>query len=210
VIGGGSPAAGLLQLRSARRTAAVRAALLGVGVLTAATLRWTLGGADPAASFPAALVFSAALAGCAAGAGFRPSRPRTIHLLLGLAGGAALLAVWGGAHPLVLLNVTRLERPGLGALVPWTAVVVVVVTCEEAVLRGVLFSGVAAAAGPWAALVATSILFALIHLPLYGTAALPVDLAVGVVLGGLRLATGGLAAPLAAHLAADLALGWLT
>jgi hypothetical protein len=45
--------------------------------------------------------------------------------------------------------------------------------------------------------------------PLYGWGAVPLDLAVGVWLGGLRLVTGGWAAPAVAHTFADLAAGWL-
>jgi hypothetical protein len=44
---------------------------------------------------------------------------------------------------------------------------------------------------------------------MYGWTAVPLDLAVGVWLGGLRLATGGVAAPATAHALADLAYWWL-
>jgi membrane protease YdiL (CAAX protease family) len=53
------------------------------------------------------------------------------------------------------------------------------------------------------------VLFALIHLPLYGVGALPLDLAVGLLLGGLRIISGGVLAPAIAHVIADLAGGWL-
>jgi len=43
--------------------------------------------------------------------------------------------------------------------------------------------------------------------PLYGWHVLPLDLAVGVVLGGLRQATGTAAAPAITHVLADVA-GW--
>jgi len=48
-----------------------------------------------------------------------------------------------------------------------------------------------------------------VHVPLYGVGALPLDAAVGLLLGGLRLLTGGWVAPAAAHALADVAGGWL-
>ena len=60
-----------------------------------------------------------------------------------------------------------------------------------------------------AALLATSLLFALIHVPIYGPAVLGLDLGVGLLFGGLRLWFGGPAAPAAAHVLADLATWWL-
>jgi hypothetical protein len=47
------------------------------------------------------------------------------------------------------------------------------------------------------------------HVPLYGWGVVPVDLAAGVWLAGLRLAGGGVGAPVVAHLLADLAGWWL-
>ena len=55
----------------------------------------------------------------------------------------------------------------------------------------------------------TSVAFALMHVPVYGWHVVPLDLAVGVVLGGLRLATRSVAAPAAAHAVADLATWWI-
>jgi membrane protease YdiL (CAAX protease family) len=80
---------------------------------------------------------------------------------------------------------------------------------EEVVLRGVLFDAMREWRGDGAALVATTLLFALIHVPLYGVGALPLDLAVGLLLGGLRIVSGGVLAPAVAHVIADLAGGWL-
>jgi hypothetical protein len=59
------------------------------------------------------------------------------------------------------------------------------------------------------AVVATSLVFALIHVPLYGWHVVPLDLGVGLLLGGLRLVTGGVTAPAAAHTIADVATWWL-
>ena len=66
--------------------------------------------------------------------------------------------------------------------------------------------------GAWeslGAVLVTSVVFALMHVPLYGWHVVPLDLGVGLWLAGLRLATGGIAAPAVAHTIADLATWWL-
>ena len=55
----------------------------------------------------------------------------------------------------------------------------------------------------------TSVVFALLHVPLYGWHVVPLDLGVGLWLAGLRLISGGVAAPAVAHVVADLATWWL-
>ncbi len=65
------------------------------------------------------------------------------------------------------------------------------------------------ARGELLALPVTTAAFALLHVPLYGWAALPLDLAVGLLLGGLRMVSGGWGAPAVAHTLADLAGWWL-
>ena len=59
------------------------------------------------------------------------------------------------------------------------------------------------------AVIVTAVLFAMMHVPLYGWHVVPLDLGVGLWLAGLRLATGGVAAPAIAHTVADLATWWL-
>jgi membrane protease YdiL (CAAX protease family) len=58
--------------------------------------------------------------------------------------------------------------------------------------------------GPGAAIALTAGIFAAVHLPGYGTASLPVNLAAGVLFGWQRWATGGWAAPAVTHLVANL------
>jgi len=76
-------------------------------------------------------------------------------------------------------------------------------------IRGALFDTVRAWSGDGGALVATTLLFAAMHVPLYGIGSLPLDLAAGMLLGGLRIVSGGVVAPAMAHVIADLAGGWL-
>lgn len=153
----------------------------------------------------AGVVFALALLALAAGAGWRPRRMTLAATAVGLAGGAVLVAAWltartGGAVGLAPVNT---------AIAVWTPAVALIAVAEEVVLRGVLFSAVRAWGGDGWALVATTVLFAAMHVPLYGVGALPLDLAVGLLLGGLRIVTGGVAAPAIAHVIADLAGGWL-
>jgi membrane protease YdiL (CAAX protease family) len=101
-----------------------------------------------------------------------------------------------------------LGRPA-APFVPWAVIIVLVAVAEEAILRGRLFDAIRRAGGVGIALAITTTAFALMHVPLYGWHVVPLDLAVGLALGGLRVATGGIAAPAAAHAIADLATWWL-
>jgi membrane protease YdiL (CAAX protease family) len=134
---------------------------------------------------------------------------------IGLAGIASVAPALGGTIPV----------RGLGApaapFVPWAVVTILVAVAEEGLLRGALFDrlaridghrgtgGQARIGGPALAIAVTTLAFALLHVPLYGWHVVPLDLAVGLVLGGLRLGTRGVAAPAAAHAVADLASWWL-
>ena len=168
-------------------------------------MRVAIGGTQPAASMPAALVFAIALGALAAATGWRPARPRRSAIALGGAGGAALVAAWLTARGVAGVQLA----PANTVMALWTPLVALVAVAEEVALRGAMFGAVRAAGGDGWALVATTLLFALIHLPLYGISALPLDLAAGLLLGGLRVVSGGVLAPAVAHVIADLAGGWL-
>lgn len=136
-------------------------------------------------------------------AGGTPARDAAV----GLAGGLALIglaraAVGSSPGPLA----------GLGpasAFGPWLVATVVVALAEELILRGVLFTVLDRLGGAGPAVVVTSAVFALMHVPVYGWHVVPLDLGVGIFLGGLRLATGRWVAPGIAHVVADLATWWL-
>jgi membrane protease YdiL (CAAX protease family) len=196
-----------VQARSLRTAAqpALQSALVVCGIGAALGLRLAIGGADPAASIPAALAFAFAALGIASAAGWRPGRLSARAAALGVCGGALLVAVWLGARPAA----APLHPARLGVLLAWMPAVALVAAAEEAVLRGALFTTITRWRGELAAVALTSVVFALLHLPLYGAPALPVDLAVGIVLGGLRVWSGGVAAPAIAHALADIAGGWL-
>jgi membrane protease YdiL (CAAX protease family) len=177
--------------------------MAGIGLAVA--LRVAVGASDGAASMSAGLVFALALFALAAGAGWRARRPNLRAVALGAAGGGVLVLVWLSAHPGIAIQLASLNS----GIALWTPIVAIVAVAEEVALRGVLFDAVRGWRGDGWALVATTALFALIHVPLYGIGALPLDLAVGLLLGGLRIVTGGVLAPAIAHLIADLAGGWL-
>jgi membrane protease YdiL (CAAX protease family) len=93
---------------------------------------------------------------------------------------------------------------------------------EEALFRGALYAWIERQAGPAArrrqgggsawgaalppavAVVASALAFALVHIPSYGLAALPVDLGAGLLLGWQRWASGRWTVPAATHAAANL------
>jgi membrane protease YdiL (CAAX protease family) len=110
--------------------------------------------------------------------------------------------------PALLYDGVRASFP-LGWYPAWAAVAIVVSVAEEAFLRGVLFDAVARRVGVDAAIVAGALVFGLMHAPFYGWRAVPVDLAVGLVLGVARAAAGTWTAPAIAHAAADLAGWWV-
>jgi membrane protease YdiL (CAAX protease family) len=128
------------------------------------------------------------------GTGSRPSpgtRGRALAvLLLGLAvvAAAALLA---GPVPPLPAGATALALSLLAAI------------AEEALFRGALY-GLLQRRGAVVAVVASAVLFALVHVPSYGLAAVPVDLGAGLLFGWQRWASGRWTVPAATHAAANL------
>lgn len=182
-----------------------RSSLTLGGLAGALALRLAVAGNDGAASVPAGLVFAAALVCVALLAGWRPASLRPTTLLLGAAGAAGLVGIpaW-----LRLTGPPAVSFPT--EMWPlWVAIVSAVAIAEELVLHGSLFTLLEREHGPYAAVALTSVVFALIHVPLYGWGVLPIDLAAGVWLGGIRLVSGGPAAPAITHVLADLATWWL-
>jgi membrane protease YdiL (CAAX protease family) len=194
---------------------------LGVRVGVAA---WVGGGVGEAGtSLAAAGVFAALMlaiavrpAGHAAFGARRAAadeRGRPLHreivsggIGVGIAGGAVLV-VLAAVLPRTPLHVW--PRPHGVTVLTWTVLVAFVAVAEELVFRGVLFDAVARAAGVFAACAVCAVAFAIVHVPLYGWQALPLDIAVGVWLGGLRMLSGGVAAPAVAHTVADMGAWFL-
>lgn len=164
-------------------------------------MRVAVAGDEGAGSIRAGLVFAAVLAAVAVAA-----RARTAvsvrAFLIGLAGAAAI------AVPAVVVRGFADVHP-VGQFLTWGAATTLVAVTEEAVLRGALFVSLARWRGPDVAVVGAALAFALLHVPLYGWHVVPLDLAVGLLLGALRLLTGTWLAPAVAHVGADL-IGWWT
>jgi membrane protease YdiL (CAAX protease family) len=128
----------------------------------------------------------------------------TRAVLAGVAGAIVLCVPAAVRHADGVMPVLPLD-----GYVPWAVGVVAVAVAEEALLRGSLFTALEQRAGTVAAIAATSLAFALLHVPLYGWTVVPLDLAVGVWLAALRASTGSVVAPALAHSLADLAGWWL-
>jgi len=180
------------------------AVILG-GLATIVALRWLAtvhGAADPVTVGSA---FGLGLLGVGLlGTGWRRASERLSSVVAGAFGGAVLVGL--------VIATRSAEIPGLAPATgfgPWLAVTILVATAEELVLRGALFDAIDASLGTLEAVVLTTAVFALMHVPLYGWHVVPLDLGVGLWLAGLRLATGGIAAPAIAHTIADLATWWL-
>jgi membrane protease YdiL (CAAX protease family) len=179
----------------------LRVAALLVAFAAAVGLRVAVGGVSVSQSLPAGLAFAGCLLILALSCGTRV-QVRLGALPLGLAGGLLICA------PVALVQLLA-HRPlhGTAGLWPWALVVAVIASAEEVFLRGTLYDAVSEFAGiPWAIGVG-AVAFSLLHVPLYGWHVLPLDVAVGVVLGMLRTSTGSIVAPTTAHVIADLA-GW--
>jgi len=74
---------------------------------------------------------------------------------------------------------------------------------EEALFRRLLYARLARY-GAVVAVLGSATLFALVHLPAYGTAALPVDLGAGLLLSWQRFASGRWTVPAVTHAVANL------
>lgn len=179
-----------------------------VGLAAAVLLRVRLAGVDGARSVGAGLAFGVLLAGLAVALRTRRVASRRASVLQAI--GCGVLGALVLCVPAAIRHADGLTTAlPLGGYLPWALGVIVVAIAEEMLLRGSLFAQVQRRFGMVAAIVLTSVAFALIHVPLYGTAVLPLDLAVGVWLGALRATTGSVLAPATAHVLADLAGWWL-
>lgn len=179
----------------------VRGATWLLAALVVAALgRAAFNGHTPASAFASGTIFGIVLLVMAIGAGWRPARPALGALATGVAGGAVLVAIPRLFHLGLPMAIGMRPEP----FVLWAAVTGLVSIGEEVLLRGALFDALDRAAGGMAAVAVTSVAFALLHVPLYGWQIVPLDLGVGIWFAGLRLATGGVAAPAVAHVIADL------
>lgn len=168
----------------------------------AVAVRAVLTGA-PGAGAPLwpAVVFGAVLAVGALAVGTR-TRVDARVVAVALVATAALVV------PALAFSSVRASLP-LSSFPGWMAATALVAPAEEAFLRGVVYDAVARRWSADVAIGVAAVAFGLMHVPLYGWHALPLDTAVGVVFGVARLASGTWVASAIAHTAADAAGWWM-
>jgi membrane protease YdiL (CAAX protease family) len=182
-----------------------RALLLLAALAAASLVRAAINGHSVTSALLAGSGFGAALVALAALAGWRPERPRLRSVVVGVAGGLVLLAMPRLVGSGIVIRIGLSPEP-FGA---WLFATVLVAAGEELLLRGVLLDQIEAGGGFVTAVLVTSAAFALMHVPLYGWGVVPLDFGVGVWFVGVRLAGGGIAAPVIAHAIADIATWWM-
>ena len=217
------PMRGSVATDGARPAATRRDLVAAVGLLAllvlAVTARWAAIQGAVADPIAIGVGFGLALMAVAAIGRSSPLRrmPRADQPTLGDLGWSAVIGLAGGG---ALVAVALAGRAVAGAPValpplrgdlfaPWAFATILVASGEEAVLRGVLFGRLLRGAGIWPAILVTSLVFALMHVPFYGWRVVPLDLGVGIWFAGLRLWSGGIVAPSISHALADLATWWL-
>ncbi len=178
----------------------LRAAVLLLGFAAAVVGRAAVSGAAGAHSVPGGLLFGAVLLAAVAGTG-TAVRVSARAVAMGAAGVLVLCL------PVLLTWAPRVVP--VDGLLRWSAVVSVVAVAEELFLRGTLYDAVRAVAGDDGAIAVTAVCFGLLHLPLYGWGAVPLDVCVGVLLGELRRVAGTPVAPAVTHAGADLVAWFL-
>jgi membrane protease YdiL (CAAX protease family) len=124
--------------------------------------------------------------------------------------GPGLVAPLGWAVPLALglaavaaAGVVAGPAPDRAAGAATAGLTLVAAVAEEALFRRLLY-GRLLAYGPVVAVVGSASVFALVHLPAYGVAALPVDLGAALLLSWQRYASGRWTVPAVTHAVANL------
>ena len=142
----------------------------------------------------------------AAFVGGLPQRPRRTarRVLADFAGGCAGGAVWFAlaALPLAACGVLAIGEPAVvGALAVWVIACAVNAAFQEVLIHGYGFSVLVRGKGVLVAVIATTVVFTLLHPNAFmcGPIAVATIAAAGVLHGLVRLATGGLSASIALH-----------
>jgi membrane protease YdiL (CAAX protease family) len=140
-----------------------------------------------------ALAAGALVAGASERAGARNGRAPLGWAPVLAVGGGAVGGGGGGGGP----------APGRRVGVAAALLAVLAAVSEEALFRGLLY-GRLERSGPVVAVAGSAVVFALVHLPGYGVAAMPVDLGAGLLLSWQRYACGRWTVPAVTHVVANL------
>jgi membrane protease YdiL (CAAX protease family) len=148
-----------------------------------------------------------------------PSAPLVlIALYMAIGGASAAIDAAPGERPAALASSTvlMLGLVGLATVawisgtpvpIPWSPWAPVLGVCaavaEEALFRRLAYGRLLRFGAP-VAIVGSAVAFALLHVPLYGVAVLPIDLGAGLLLSWQRWASGTWTVPAATHAAANL------
>lgn len=183
-----------------RKHVVAGAPLLLLFFADAVAVRAVLTGPPGAGASPwPGVLFGALLAGCAVAVETRTAIGARV-VVIGLVT-TAVLVIPALAFSSVRESLPLVWFPG------WMAATLLVAPAEEAFLRGLVYDAVARRWNADVAIGVAAVAFGLMHVPFYGWHALPLDTAVGVVLGVARLAAGTWVAPAIAHTTADV-VGW--
>ena len=176
--------------------AAVIVAAGGCAALTARPLLLDVVGGRPAtvvtvlflSLLTVSLLWPAATAGAETTTSFRAALP---VLAIGIGAFAIGRALVAGSPP---------PAPATAFVVALNTLAAV---AEEAFFRRLVY-GALLAAGPVAAVAGSAVLFAAVHVTVYGFWVLPLDLAAGLLFGWQRHATGSWVVPAVTHAAANV------
>jgi len=114
---------------------------------------------------------------------------------------AAVLAIGIGAF--LVGRILVMGSPPASATALAVGLNTLAAVAEEAFFRRLVY-GALLASGPGAALVGSAVLFAAVHVTVYGLWVLPLDLAAGLIFGWQRQATGSWGVPAVTHVVANL------
>jgi membrane protease YdiL (CAAX protease family) len=179
-----------MRARSIVRHGALEAILVAAGLLTV-SLRIYAIGTSAATSLVVAIFVVLAVVSLAPAAGSAMARlPTSIVLALGIAAFIGATTVTGHGPPI---------PHGVGAV----AFGVGAAVSEELFFRRLVY-GWLERVHPAAAIVGSALLFALVHVPLYGLPVFWVDLGAGLVFSWQRSASGGWGASAATHAFANI------
>jgi membrane protease YdiL (CAAX protease family) len=148
-----------------------------------------------------------------------PSAPLVLLALYAAIGGASAAAeIAPGERSAALAPSTVLlvgvvglgtvaSMSGMPVPIPWSPWAPILGVCaavaEEALFRRLAYGRLLRFGVP-VAIVGSAVAFALLHVPLYGVAVLPIDLGAGLLLSWQRWASGTWTVPAATHAAANL------